>query len=90
MIFKLLSMFQKTPFKPKQRYFIKTVTFYYIATFVEENKGFLKFGDVVWIENIGKWNDFVAQRPHLPNDIKYHRAPDLLINQQAILDVTPW
>ena len=79
-----------SPFQKKKRYFIKTVTFYYLGTLEKQYNGFLKFTNVKWIENVPDWQDFWKSRPSLPPAMKAHDMPTLVINREAIVDVTEW
>jgi hypothetical protein len=79
-----------SPFKKNKKYFIKTVTFYYIGTLQKQCGGFLKFTDVKWIENVPDWQDFWKSRPSLPPSMKAHDMPTLHINADAIVDMTLW
>jgi hypothetical protein len=83
-----LSMF--SPFKKNTRYFIKTITFYYIATYKSQRGGFFKFENVVWIENVPDWEDFWKSKPALPPSIKEHQMSDLSMNGAAIIDFAVW
>lgn len=84
----MASMFQ--PFPKGTKLFIKTVTFYYIATFNKQKQGFWHLSDVTWVETIPDWQEFVSMRPHIPQECKHKPCPNIAINQQAIVDVSVW
>ena len=79
-----------SPFKKDKRYFIKTVSFYYLCTYVSKSDKFFKFKNIDLIFGIEDWEDFWKSRPNLPPAMKTVKVPETLINIDAIVEVTPW
>lgn len=79
-----------SPFKPNKRYFVRTVTFYHLVTYIGKAGNFYKFKDVQTLLNIDDWEDFYKSRPHLPPHYKPMQSGVLTINEAAIVDLSPW
>jgi len=73
------------PLKKNQRYFIKTVTFYYVATFKAKHGSLLSWQDVELVKSVDDWSEFYRTKgkgePH---------CQAIHINADAIVDITPW
>jgi hypothetical protein len=78
------------PFKGGKLYFVRTVTFYYIARFVKSRDGFLEFEDAECILSIPDWEDFLQSKPRLPPAYKPLKTGKIWINKEAIVDMLPW
>lgn len=79
-----------SPFKKKNLYFIRTVTFYYVAKFVKSRGDFYEFDEAQCILSIPDWDDFFVSKPRLPPAYKPLPTGKILINKAAIVDVLPW
>lgn len=79
-----------SPFVKGKLYFIKTITFYYIARYDGKSGKFYKFKNVQCLLSIPDWEDFFKSRPHLPPGLKPLPFPDLALNADGIMDVAQW
>lgn len=73
------------PLKKSQRYFIKTVTFYYVAKFKAKHGKLLSFTDVSLVKDVGDWSEFYRTK-----GLGEQHVTEIIINADAIVDVTPW
>lgn len=78
------------PFNKGKLYFVRTVTFYYLATFVKSKRGFYEFKNAECILSIPDWEDFLKSRPRLPPAYKPLPVGTIIINHEAVVDVMPW
>lgn len=73
------------PLKKSKFYFVKTITFYYVASFKAKHGNLIEFKDVSLVKDVVDWSEFYRTKakgePH---------ADTLFINMDAIVDVTPW
>lgn len=79
-----------SPFEKDKKYFIKTVTFYYIGTYVARKGKFYKFKDIQIVLGIDDWDNFWKCRPNLPLGMKPISAPETWLSGEGIIEVTPW
>lgn len=82
--------FIQNPFEEKRKYFITTISFYYLATYSARKGGFHYFDDVSLILNIPDWEDFWGSRPRLPPAYKPIQFPKIYLNEEAIVSAVPW
>lgn len=73
------------PLKKNKLYFVKTITFYYVATFKAKHGDLIEFKDVGLVKDVADWSEFYRTKAkgELHTDAIY-------INTDAIVDVTPW
>jgi len=74
-----------TPFERNKYYFIKSITFYYIAKFEKVRGGFATFTDVGLVKNVEDWDQFRLTK----GKGEYH-SPSIIINLSAIVDAQLW
>jgi hypothetical protein len=67
----------------RKRYFVKTFTWYYIATFTGKHGSFWTFTDVEIVKEIRDWEQFKAN----PRGERY--CGEIDINTAAIVDYQP-
>lgn len=74
-----------TPFERNKYYFVKTITFYYVAKFERVRGGFATFTDVGLVKNVEDWDQFriLKGRGEKHSDAIH-------INLSAIVDAVPW
>lgn len=83
-------MFSIGPFRKKKRYFVRTLTFYYLCTFVQRRGKFYKFVDVEWIKNIPDYDDFIKSKPRLPPAMQPVQVGVIWIHEDAVVDLCDW
>jgi len=82
--------FIQSPFEVGKKYLVRTVTFYYLATYTKRKGNFYYFENVHLVLNIPDWQDFWQSRPSLPPAMKPISFPSIYLNQDGIVDVVPW
>ena len=74
-----------TPFERNKYYFVKTITFYYVAKFERIRGGFATFSDVSLVKSVDDWSEFYRTKgrgePH---------CNTIHINLATVVDITPW
>jgi hypothetical protein len=70
-----------------QAYIVRTITYHYTGKLKQITDKWLVFSDAAWVADSGRWADALSKGTL--NEVEPYCA-DLVINRDAVVDLTPW